>query len=257
MRPVPRSIVDSFAVVFAGSTRMGMSAQQISDFFCAYSAAVRPFEHYGMKPTRRELFVESVYALAPEDQYCALNELATRERESRYAYPPLADRMRLRARLHSSVADDPIGLAFSRLSSVEFRKDWMAAHTRLSSNPAAAVTAARTMLETIFKTIVEERGGTPDRSGELARLMRQAQDAIGFLRPSNQSEHNIVQGLSNAIGGIAAISNMAGDRHGTPQGVSLQDRYLATLCVQACGAVGLSFIERHLFAPIEPPAEGS
>jgi hypothetical protein len=132
--------------------------------------------------------------------------------------------------------------------STEFRKDWMTAYGRLSSNPAAAVTAARTQLETVFKTIVSERGGTPDASGDLAKLMRQAQGAVGFLRATNQSEHQIVQGLATAIGGIAAISNAAGDRHGTVQGVTLQDKHLAVLCVHACGTVGLSFIEKHLFA---------
>jgi hypothetical protein len=61
-----------------------------------------------------------------------------------------------------------------------------------------------------------------------------------------------VQGLATAIGGIAAISNAAGDRHGTVQGVTLQDKHLAVLCVHAGGAVGLSFIEKHLFAPMQP-----
>jgi hypothetical protein len=102
MQPIPRAIVDSFAAAFAGSLRYGMSAAEISDFFCAYSAAVRPIDHYpsATKPNRRDQFVDCVYALAPADQYCALNDLATRVRETRYPYPPLADRNRLRARLH-------------------------------------------------------------------------------------------------------------------------------------------------------------
>jgi hypothetical protein len=257
MQPIPRSIVDAFAVAFAGSRTAGFSAQEISAIFCEYSAAVRPFDHYGMKPTRKELFVESVYALAPVDQYCALHDLAARKRPSKYTYPPQSLRDRLRARLHASAAKDPIGLAFSRLSSVEFRKDWMTAHSRLLSSPAAAVTAARTMLETVFQTIVEERGGTPDTSGDIGKSMKQAQNAIGFSRRDHQAEHQIVSGLASVIGGVSAISNDAGDRHGTAQGVSLEDRYLATLCVNACGAVGLSFIERHLFAPMDAPAPAS
>jgi hypothetical protein len=218
MQPVPRPIVDAFAIAFAGSRTAGFSAQEISEIFCAYSAAVRPFEHYGIRPSRKELFVESLYVLAPTDQYCVLNDLAARERPSKYAYPPQSLRDRLRARLHVTAADDPIGLAFSRLSSVEFRKDWMTAHTRLSSSPPAAVTAARTMLETVFKTIVEERGGTPDASGEIGRMMKQAQDALGFSRRESQPEHQIVSGLASVIGGVSAVSNDAGDRHGTAQG---------------------------------------
>jgi Abortive infection C-terminus len=81
--------------------------------------------------------------------------------------------------------------------------------------------------------------------------MRQAQETVGFLRADNPSEHQIVQGLTTAIGGVAAISNAAGDRHGTVQGVSLQDKHLAVLCVHACGVVALSFIEKRLFAPMQ------
>ena len=252
MQPVPRPIVDAFAVAFAGHRTVGFSAQEISDYFCEHSALVRPLDHYGIKPTRRELFVECVYSLTPEAQYCALRDLAAIVQQSRYAYPPQATRDRLLARLHSSLAIEPIGLSFSRLRSIEFRKDWMSAYGRLSINPAAAVTAARTLLETVFKTIISERGGDPEASaGDLGRLLRQAQDALGFMRgAANQSEHQIVQGLSSVIAGVSALSNAAGDRHGTVQGVTLQDKHLAVLCVNACGSVGLSFIEKHLFTPM-------
>jgi len=236
MQPVPRPIVDAFANAFAGN-RVGFSAKQIADYFCEYSPLVRPLEHYGVTPTRLELFVESVYQLPPDAQYYALNDLGVVVRESRYDYPSQEVRTRLLGQLHSSLSVEPIGLAFSNLRSTEFRKDWMTAYGRLSTNPAAAVTAARTLLETVFKTIISERGGAPDTSGDLARLMRQAQETVGFLRADNQSEHQIVQGLTTAIGGVAAISNAAGDRHGTAQGVSLQDKHLAVLCVHACGVV--------------------
>ena len=256
MQPVPRVIVDAFAAAFAAKGRSsGFSAQEISDYFCELSASVHPLEHYGVKPAKRDLFVDCLYSLTPEAQYCALHDLTAVERESSYTYPIQSLRDRLSGRLHSSLAIEPVGLAYSKLRSSEFRRGWMTAYTRLSTNPAAAVTAARTLLETVFKTIVSERGGTPDESGDLGRLMRQAQDAVGFLRrnPANQSEHQIIQGLTGVIGGVAGVSNAAGDRHGTAQGVTLQDKYLAVLCVHACGAVGLSFIEKHLFAPMQQP----
>ena len=173
MQPVPRVIVDAFAAAFAGRGRSsGFSAQEISDYFCAQSALVRPLEHYGIKPgSKRELFVECLYSLTPEAQYCALHQLAASEHPCSYAYPARATRDHLKARLHSSLAIEPVGLAYSKLSSSEFRKKWMTAYTRLSANSAAAVTAARTLLETVFKTIVSERGSTPDESGNLPRLL--------------------------------------------------------------------------------------
>jgi hypothetical protein len=115
----------------------------------------------GVTPTRLALFVESVYQLPPDAQYYALNDLGVVVRESRYDYPSQEVRTRLLGQLHSSLSVEPIGLAFSNLRSTEFRKDWMTAYGRLSTNPAAAVTAARTLLETVFKTIISERGGVP------------------------------------------------------------------------------------------------
>jgi hypothetical protein len=116
-------------------------------------------------------------------------------------YRSTRTRDHLRARLHSNLAIEPLGLAFCS----EFRKKWMTAYTRLSANPASAVTAARPRLETVFKTIVSERDGTPDDSGNLQRLLNQAQEAVGFVRrnPANQSEHPILQGLTGVIGGVA------------------------------------------------------
>ena len=94
MQPVPRVIIDAFAAAFAGiKPNAGFSAQEISDYFCGHSALVRPFEHYGMKPTRKELFVESVHSLTPETQYCALHQLAASAHPSKYAYPTRAARV--------------------------------------------------------------------------------------------------------------------------------------------------------------------
>jgi hypothetical protein len=92
MQPVPRVIVDAFAAAFAGKGRSsGFSAQEISDYFCAQSALVRPLEHYGIKPaTKRELFVECLYSLTPEAQYCALHQLAASEHPCRNADPARA-----------------------------------------------------------------------------------------------------------------------------------------------------------------------
>lgn len=211
---------------------------------------MKPHDHYAMNPTRLQLFVESVYALTAEQQYYALNDLTFFEYESRYAYPPEVDRIALRQELHSYISVTPIGLGFSEIRETAFRKDWMTAHGRLLANPAAAVTAARTLLETLFKTIISERGGEPDNSGSLSRLLRQAQDAVGFVRAQSQAEHQLHQGIVTTVEGVAAISNAAGDRHGTVAGVSLDDPHLAYLCVNACGTVGLCFVKKHLFGPL-------
>ncbi|WP_421910620.1 abortive infection family protein [Marinobacter sp.] len=253
MQAIPRATVDKFSRAFAG-TRVGFSAKQITDYFTRYSPLVKPHDHYAMNPTRVQLFVESVYALTPEQQYYSLNDLTFFDYESKYEYPSEEMRTRLRGELHSYISLNPIGLGFSEIRETEFRKDWLTAHGRLLTNPPAAVTAARTLLETLFKTIVSERDKEPDGSGNLGRLLKQAEEAVGFVRAENQAEHQLLQGLVSTIDGVSSISNNAGDRHGTVAGVNLDDPHLAYLCVNACGTAGLCFIKKHLFEPMPQQA---
>lgn len=245
MHAVPRNLTDRFAEAFAGN-RVGFSAREITDYFTAYSNLVKPFDHFGMNPTRKQLFIESVYALRPKQQYYALNDLCWDERPSRYDYPAEASRTDLRQRLHAFISPDPIGIRFSAIRETAFREDWASCITRLPDDPASAITAARTMLETLFKTIVTERGGKPDSSGDIGRLLRQAEDAVGFNRNADQPVHQIISGLSSVVAGLATISNRAGDRHGLVAGQSIDDPGLAQLCVHSAGTVGIALIELHL-----------
>lgn len=195
--------------------------------------------------------MDSVYALTPEQQYYSLNDLTCFKYNSKYTYPDEDVCVSLREELHSYISKTPIGLSFSKIRETAFRKDWMTAYSRINTNPAAAVTAARTLLETIFKTIISERGRKPDKSGKLNRLMQEAQDAVGFIRAQSQSEHELIQGLVGIINAVGSISNEAGDRHGTVDGINLDDQYLAYLCVNACGTVGLCFIKNIYLSQLE------
>ncbi len=245
MQSVPRNLVDRFAEAFAGN-RIGFSAREITKYFSQYSNQVKPFDHYGMNPTRKQLFIESIYALNPKQQYYALNDLCRKEKPSRYEYPGKNQRAELRERLHNFISPDPIGLRFSSIREPAFREDWASCVTRLPNDPASAITAARTMLETLLKTVVTERGGEPDQSGNISKLLRQAEDAVGIDRRDDQAVHQILGGLSTVIDGLAAISNRAGDRHGLVAGQSIDDPGLAQLCVHAAGTVGIAIIELHL-----------
>jgi hypothetical protein len=251
MHAVPRAKVDQFATAFCGN-RVGFSAQEITEYFIRYSNQVKPFDHYGFKPTRKELFIESVYALPPKQQYYSLNDLTWNIYPSRYPYPDESSRVLLRENLHVSISLDPIGIRFSRIREAAFREDWVECLSRLEVDPASAITAARTLLETLLKTIISERGDTPDNSGELCRLLRQAQDCLNFSRRDNQAVNRVLNGFTNIIHGLATLSNEAGDRHGLVEGQSIDDPGLAQLCVHAAGTVGILFIELHLFRSLHP-----
>lgn len=249
MQHLPRVLVEKYATAFAGKG-VGFSAQEISDYFCPFSNLVKPFDHYGINPTRHELFVASLYDLSPKLQYYALNELVWSERPSKYPYPNESIRNQLRQELHNFISTTPIGIFFSQIRETAFREDWVICQSRLLSNPAATITAARTMLETLLKSILFERGVQPDSTGDLGKLVKQTSDVLGLQRGRQQAERQILSGLGAIINGLATISNSAGDRHGSVGGRSIDDPYFANLCVNAAGTIGIAFIEMHLFTPI-------
>ena len=156
-------------------------------------------------------------------------------------------RTELNTSLHSFLNKIPIDLYYSELREHIYREDWFTAYNRIKSNLAAAITAARTLLETVFKTIISDRKEIPDDSSKLSKLLKQTQKLLNFDKAKLQEEHRILNGLTNIINGVAGLSNKAGDRHGLIKGMSIDDPCIANIVVNACGTVGLFFIELHLF----------
>ena len=212
---------------------------------------VKPYDHYGFTPKRFELFIESLYSLLPKDQYYALTDLCVNPPKMKYEIPSEETRRKLLFQLHSYLNPNMIGLAFSELREHIFRQEWFTAYSRIIPSPSSAITAARTLLETTFKTIIKERGYEPDTSGDLSRLLKQVEEVLDFRGAEIQEEHRILSGLVNIINGVSGLSNRAGDRHGTIGGLEIDDPKIAKLVVNACGTVGLFFIELHLFKDIK------
>lgn len=247
---IPRELANQFATAFAGERR-GFSGRQITDYFGGYSNLVKPYDHYGFTPKRSDLFIEALYSLQPKQQYYAINDLLWFERESKYDYPTEALRIELREKLHSFISTEPIGLAFSKIESAAIREDWMEAYGRILSDPPGAITAGRTLLETTLKTIINDRGHDPDKSGKLMRLVKQAEDVLGFSRAEQQAEHEVLGGLASVSNGIATLANEAGDRHGTIMGIEINDKSVVQLCVNACGVLAMTFLDMHLLSPMK------
>lgn len=109
MHALPRNLVDRFAEAFAGKN-VGFSAKEITGYFTKYSNLVKPYDHYGVNPTRKQLFIESLYALNPKQQYYALNDLTWDEKASKYDYPTEEARIELREQLHTFISPDPVGI---------------------------------------------------------------------------------------------------------------------------------------------------
>ena len=250
MQPVSANLIKHYASAFAGD-KMGFSLKEIYSYFLKYSYAVKAPEQYSFNPSRQQLFVNSVKSLSPKEQYYSLTDLCTDAIGMKYKTPPTEICKNLMSLLHMGLNFNPIGLKFSKLREHIYRKQWYSTVSEIKEHPGLAISNARTLLETVFKTIITERDEVPDNSGDISVLLKQTEGILGFNKKENQEEHRIFLGLVNIINGIAGLSNKSGIRHGTIFGVEIDNPSVAELVVNASGTVGIMFIELHLFKPLK------
>ncbi len=131
---------------------------------------------------------------------------------------------------------------------VEVNRAWEKAIARISSDPQGAVTAARTLLETVCLHILEQRKITHERDGDLQRLYKATANALQ-LSPAQHTEEifkTVLGGCAAAANGLAGLRNRMGDSHGRgmndPQ---IQPRH-ARLAVNASCTVALFLLEAHV-----------
>lgn len=245
MKPVSKAITDRFTSRFCYG-RNGYSLRQLEDLFTGYQVDV-PSVDPSMPPTKNAYFHECVYSMTPENQRQFLYDLCDAPPAAAGPLPSEDERKKLLALLAQADGVSPIGLEFSCLTLRGVRNQWFTASSRLTSSPSSAITAARVLLETTCKTILEERNETADSSGDLSRLYKQTRQTLGLDTTSAtpQSVHQILNGLTQTVNGLAAISNLGGDRHGLRGGKRITEHSLAGLAVHASGVVSLFLVRIH------------
>jgi len=243
---VPRQIIERFADAFAYS-RSGFGADEIPAYFAAYQGDVPSSASFVYSPTKSELFIACVQALSPENQRQALYDLCDNPPTAKHPMPDLSAREKLLRDLVQADGQSPLGVELSGLSLTGVRAAWLRAASRLPSSPSAAITAARTMLESTCKTVLQERGEAPDESGDLGKLFKQTRKSLG-LDPAKGVSQNVLQlanGLTQVVDGLAGLSNRAGDRHGLPSGAKVTNLSFASLAVHSAGTVALFLARIH------------
>lgn len=86
-------------------------------------------------------------------------------------------------------------------------------------DPADAITAARALVETACKTVLEELGEAIDERYDLPALYKKT--ALALRVDATQHEviyRQILQGLTSSIQGLAELRNKLGDAHGPRRG---------------------------------------
>jgi len=127
---------------------------------------------------------------------------------------------------------------------------WTKALDRRSSDPEGAITAARTLIETVCKHILDDLSITYERNLDMSELYKLTAKELK-LAPEQHSEQifkQILKGCSSVVNGLGTLRNRLGDAHGIgKKPVKPSDRH-ALLAVNLAGGMAVFLIQtwQHL-----------
>lgn len=143
-----------------------------------------------------------------------------------------------------AIGDSVLG-ALAIVSWDNVQAEWMKILERRNIDSAAAITSARTLVESVCKHILDEEGIAYESKDDLQSLYRKVTAQL-TLAPSQQTTNTVRQIMSGCIStieGIGALRNQQGDAHGKgPAHVNLPR--LSELAINAAGTMS-SFLIRE------------
>ncbi len=142
---------------------------------------------------------------------------------------------------------------FMRHGRTRLKRDWTKSIARLDSDPDGAITAARSLLETTCKHILEAIGAAVPENAALPELYRAVSVAMK-LAASGQTNRLYKQFLGathTIVQSVGELRNKEGDAHGKGHHAVRPSRAQAELAVNLAGAVSnflISTCEDYLTA---------
>ena len=148
--------------------------------------------------------------------------------------------------LNSVPAEGSISDVLLRFDEGGVHEAWAKALERRQSDPAGAITAARTLIESVCKRILDELDIEYDSDKiELHQLYKKVADSLN-ISPSQHTEtifKQILGGCSAVVNGLGNLRNKLGDAHGAgTRSVKPSPRH-AELAVNLAGAMALFLVE--------------
>ena len=138
---------------------------------------------------------------------------AERREYLRNEFDPLLTMLETESRTPS---DAPITATVKCVSSAYIQETWHKALERRSTDPEGAITAARTLLESVCKHILDTADAPYDDSVDLPKLYSLTAKQLN-LSPSQHTEKlfkQILGGCQTVVEGLGALRNRHSDAHG-------------------------------------------
>lgn len=134
-----------------------------------------------------------------------------------------------------------------RLGSPFAAELWAKALARCQDDPSGAITAARSLLESTCKLLLDEQDVQYTTSARLPELFSKLTTGL-VLSPTQQSEESyrkITGGCKTIVDGLAAIRNDLGDSHGKGNRAIRPAPRHAELAVNLAGAVSMFLVQTN------------
>ena len=167
---------------------------------------------------------------------------AGREHVIRSGLAPLLDHLE---RSSAAPSDALIAGALEAFDPEVFQTAWSKALSRRADDPEGAITAARTLLETVCKNILERASVPPPEDGDLNKLYRTVADLL-HLSPGGHEEEafkRILGGCTSVVDGLGSLRNKIGDAHGRGRRAVRPTSRHAQLAVNLAGAMAVFLAE--------------
>jgi hypothetical protein len=122
---------------------------------------------------------------------------------------------------------------------------WQKALTRRQNDPEGAITAARTLLETVCKHVLDEIGITYGDKDDLPRLYSEASKGLN-VAPSQHTEEvfkQVLGGCTSVVIGLGTLRNRISDSHGQGKRPVKPAPRHAELAVNLAGAMATFLVE--------------
>ena len=141
----------------------------------------------------------------------------------------------------SSPADRPVEEGLASLQSEHIRELWEKALQRRADDPEGAITAARTLLESVCKLILDEAAEPYADDADLPKLYSKTSFRLN-LAPSQHTEQifkQVLGGCQTVVEGIGAVRNRLSDAHGKGKRPVKPASRHAELVVNLAGAMAV------------------
>jgi len=167
---------------------------------------------------------------------------AERREYLRNEFDPLLTMLETESRTPSDAA---ITATVQAVSSAYIQEAWQKALERRATDAEGAITAARTLLESVCKHILDAAGTTYDDTADLPKLYTLTAKQLN-LSPSQHTEQlfkQILGGCQTVVEGLGAMRNRHSDAHGKgASGTKLVPRH-AELAVNLSGTMATFLLQ--------------